>query len=194
MICRRGPRWRAIMIRHPRRRRRGGDCSNIRVYRGDVGAIEGLGHDAGALRRADLRAVHGLAGVRAGRRLRRPGARVLHIRSVHRTTGPGPALARRRLGGARPAGALFFGREDADEQAAAALDGQALVPAWKIKCRVRWRGSISTPPRAAACRTETPPSSPWPASRRRTAPTPRERSACRLLQSRRRASRGVITK
>ena len=76
-------------------------------YRGDVGARDNSGHDAGALRRADLGAVHGLAGVRAGRRLRRPGARVLHIRSVHRAAGPGPALAGRRLGRAGPAGALL---------------------------------------------------------------------------------------
>ena len=93
------------MIRHPRRRRRGVLFKHTGNYRGDVGAIEGLGHDAGALRGADLGAVHGLAGVRAGRRLRRPGARVLHIRSVDGAAGPGPALAGRRLGRARPAGA-----------------------------------------------------------------------------------------
>ena len=96
----------------------------------DVGARDNSGHDAGALRRADLGAVHGLAGVRAGRRLRRPGARVLDVRSVHRAAGPGPALAGRRLGRARPALSLLLRREDADEQAAAPLDGQALVPVW----------------------------------------------------------------
>ena len=53
--------------------------------------------------------------------------------------------------------------------------------------RSTWRVSTNAP-RSFDFHTA---SSPWPASRRRTAPTPRERSACRLLQSRRRASRGV---
>ena len=118
------------MIRPPRRRRRGAHCSNIRVYRGDVGARDNSGHDAGALRRADLGAVLRVAGVRAGRRLRRPGARVLDVRSVHRAAGPGPALAGRRLGRARPPLSLLLRGEDADEEPAAALDGQALVPVW----------------------------------------------------------------
>ena len=96
----------------------------------DVGARDNSGHDAGALRRADLGAVLDMTGVRAGRRLRRPGARVLDVRSVDGAAGPGPALAGRRLGRARPPLSLLLRGEDADEEPAAPLDGQALVPVW----------------------------------------------------------------